>query len=218
MKILVCSCDKNEDTFYPFWHCAEKYWSEHPEVIYSTETVINPYYRTICRNYPLSAWSRRIRETLAEINDRYVLLMVDDIFIRKPVDVNRIYAAEMYLKLSSNVACVNLEKAFDPVEVLGNGFGKRMPGAIWAVSIMCGLWDRDKLIDVLGEDMTPWDVEAKQPVKGYDFCINTGDYIIDWGYRKFQYFGLHGGKWCREIEPFFKAEGIDIDLSKRGII
>ena len=44
-KILVMSCDKNEDLWLPFHHCMEKYWKGHPEIIYSTETKINPYYK-----------------------------------------------------------------------------------------------------------------------------------------------------------------------------
>ena len=67
MKILVLSCDKNEDTFEPFRHCIEKYYLNHPEVIYATETIINPYYKTICKNYPLEKWTKRIRETLEDI-------------------------------------------------------------------------------------------------------------------------------------------------------
>lgn len=50
MKILVISCDKYGDTFEPFHHCMEKYWPDHPEIFYSTETVKNPYYETICKN------------------------------------------------------------------------------------------------------------------------------------------------------------------------
>ena len=49
MKILVLSCDKNIDTFDAFSHCMEKYYKNHPEVIYTTETVKNPYYKTICK-------------------------------------------------------------------------------------------------------------------------------------------------------------------------
>ena len=53
MTILVMSSDNNQDTFELFHYCLEKNWPNHPEVIYSTETVINPYYKTICRNYLL---------------------------------------------------------------------------------------------------------------------------------------------------------------------
>lgn len=53
MKILVLSCDKNQDLFYPFYHCLEKYWPEHPEVIYSTESIANKFYKTISLDYDL---------------------------------------------------------------------------------------------------------------------------------------------------------------------
>ena len=64
MVILVCSCDKNEDLWYPFCRCIEKYYPSHPKIIYSTETKQHPYYKTISKNYPLEQWTRRIRETL----------------------------------------------------------------------------------------------------------------------------------------------------------
>ena len=69
MVILVCSCDKNADTFGPFRHCMEKYWPGHPTILYSTETVQNPYYKTVSKNYPISKWTKRIRETLNDISD-----------------------------------------------------------------------------------------------------------------------------------------------------
>ena len=216
MTIFVASCDNHSDTFYPFQHCMEKYWVNHPDVIYSTETVINPYYRTITKDYPLSQWSRRIRETVKELDDDQILLMVDDVFIRRRVDVQRVQdAAEL---LIGNVACVNFEKVYDNLnEVYENGFLKRKKGSPWEVSIQCGLWDASKLRNVLMEDMNPWEVEERQPSRGFDYLINGGDYIIDYGYRNMRYFGLHNEKWCREVIPFFYNEGIQIDYSIRGI-
>lgn len=217
MKILVASCDANRDTFYPFRECLEKYWPDHPKVVYSTETQINPFYTTVCKDYPLKQWSKRIRETLATFRDKEILLMVDDAFIRGPVDTDRVAKAKEMLK--NDVACVNFEKVYDNLndDIPGTDFKRRKHGAPWEVSIQCGLWDRKKLMDVLSDDMDPWAVEYKQPTKGYTYLINGGGYIIDYGYRNRQYFGLHNGKWCKEVVPFFKQEGIDIDLNQRGV-
>lgn len=217
MKILVASCDANRDTFYPFRECLEKYWPDHPKVVYSTETVSNPYYTTVCKDYPLKQWSRRIRETLATLRDKEILLMVDDAFIRGPVDTDRVAKAKEMLK--NDVACVNFEKVYDNRndDIPGTEFKRRRHGAPWEVSIQCGLWDRKKLMDVLSDDMDPWTIEYKQPTRGYTYLINGGDYIIDYGYRNRQYFGLHNGKWCKEVVPFFKQEGLDIDVNLRGV-
>ena len=82
MKIVVLSCDKNKDLFEPFFYCMEKYWPQHPQIVYSTETIINPFYVTINFNYDLEHWTDRIRKTLKRLKDDYVLLMVDDIFYK----------------------------------------------------------------------------------------------------------------------------------------
>lgn len=216
MKILVLSCDKNEDTFEPFKHCMEKYYKNHPEVIYTTETIKNPYYKTICKNYPLEKWTKRIRETLKEIDDEQILIMTDDCFIRKNVDEDRIKYASNNLK--GNIAMFNFEKSFDVNDMETNldGFKIRQKGSPYELSIMCGLWNKDKLINVLKDDSNPWDVEYKQDTKGYDYYINGGDFIIDWGYEPFIFTGICKGKWCRNVIPFFEKEGIKINYEERG--
>ena len=216
MKILVLSSDNNIDLFDPFHHCMEKYWKKHPEVIYTTETIKNPYYKTICKNYPLEIWSKRIRETLQEIDDNQILIMVDDCFIRNKVDKKRIeYACN---HLVGNTAMFNFEKQFDSndIDVGLDRFKKRNHGASYEVSIMCGLWDKNKLIKVLSYDLNPWDTEYKQNNCNFDYFINSGDFIIDWGYEPYTYAGVRKGKWCKEVISFFEKEGIKIDYEKRG--
>lgn len=216
MKILVCSCDKCEDLFQPFHHCMEKYYPNHPEVIYMTETIKNPYYKTICKDYPLELWTKRMRETLKEIDDEQILLIMDDCFIRQPVDTERIEYLSTQLK--DNIAMFAFEKSWDPNDEETNvvGMKRRQHGSSYEVTVNCALWQRDKLIDVLSRDSDPWDVEMNQDNRGYDYYINSGDYIIDWGYITWNPTGIFRGKWCRNIIPFFEKEGIDVDYSKRG--
>jgi len=216
MKVVVLSCDKNEDLWYPFYHCMEKYWKNHPEVIYLTESKKNNYYKTIMKKYPLELWSKRIRESLEEIEDDLVLVMVDDVFIRHDVDVDRIE----YLCRNFKGACINFEKSFDEndkdteIDEIKKR-GKRSP---YEVSLMCGLWNRRALQDILREDSDPWTIESRGNGYGYDFYINGGEYIIDWGYETWQYCGVMKGKWCREAKFFFDNEGIKIDYDKRGFV
>lgn len=218
MKILVLSCDKNKDTFEPFHHCIEKYWSSHPEIIYKTETVLNSYYKTICTNYPLSSWTKGVRDALKQIDDNHVLLMMDDIFIRQTVDTERIYYADTHFK--ETIAMFNFEKSFDindeDTDLIG--FKKRRHNSDYEVSIMCGLWDKNKLLNVIADDSDPWTVEFKQNNCNYDYYINSDDYIIDWGYRTWQPSGIFKGRWCREIVSFFEQENIKIDYSVRGFV
>ena len=218
MKIFVCSCDKDDDIFDAFHQCMEKYWKNHPEIIYATETIKNPYYKTICKNYPLEQWSKRIRESLQEIDDDKIILMMDDLFIRSKVDTKRLKYVESILK--GNIAMFNFEKSFDSTdeECEYEGFKKRKDGSLYQLSIMCGMWQREKLIKILEEDKNPWEIEYGQDTKGFDFYINSGDFIINWGYENWQPVSLTKGKWNREVISFFEKEGIEMDYEKRGFV
>ena len=111
LTIVVMSCDKNQDLWFPFYHCMEKYWENHPEIIYSTETKVNPYYPTICRDLPIEKWTRRVRETVKDIPSKHILLMVDDLFIREKVDNDLIWKLCDYA--TGNIASINFEFSFD---------------------------------------------------------------------------------------------------------
>ena len=105
IAIVVMSCDKNQDLWLPFHHCMEKYWKNHPEIFYSTETKVNPYYQTICRDLPIDKWTRRVRETVEQIPYKHILLMVDDLFLRDYVDNDLILSLSSYV--NGNVASLN---------------------------------------------------------------------------------------------------------------
>ena len=96
-KIVVMSCDKNEDLWKPFYLCIEKYWKDHPQIIYSTETKVNPYYKTYCYNYPIEKWTKRVYDTIKDLECDNILLMVDDLFIRNYVDNDLINSLEDYI-------------------------------------------------------------------------------------------------------------------------
>lgn len=216
MKMVVLSCDKCEDLFEPFRHCVEKYYPNHPEIIYITETVKNPYYKTICKNYPIEKWTLRIREALKEIEDNQILMIMDDFFIREPVDEERI--KYLSTKLKDNIATFCFEKSYDNNDEETNviGMKKRQHGSQYEVALNCGLWDKEKLIDVLKGEYTPWQVEMRGDNCGYDHYINSGDYIINWGYKTWIPTGIFRGRWCKNIVPFFEKEGIKIEYERRG--
>lgn len=216
MKILVLSCDNCKDIFEPFYKCMEKYWKNHPEVIYVTETIKNPYYKTICKDYPFDKWTKKIREALKEINDDKILLMIDDDFIREPVDIERIKYVEDNLK--GNIAMFNFEKSFDSQDqkCCYKGFKKKNENGIVLPSLMCGMWQKQALLDVLNITCQPWEIERLNIAHDYEYYINDGNYIINFGYVYSKPFSLKQGKWCREIIPFFEKEGIEMDYSLRG--
>ena len=216
MKLIVLSCSKNEETFAPFSHCLEKHYPNHPDVVYFTDGIINPFYKTIAVKNELETWTKGFREFLDQIDDEQVLLMIDDCFIRRPVDLVRIKYASDWLR--GNIARMNCEKSWDEEdqETERVGWKKRKHGSRFEVSLMCGLWDKWKLLSVVDRDCSPWEIEENQDGKGFDYYINAEDYIIDWGYRTFTPSNIVKGKWTRECKEFLDKEGIIVDYSKKG--
>lgn len=219
MKIVVLSCDKNKDLFNPFFYCMEKYWPEHPQIIYSTETIINPFYTTITLNYDIEHWTDRVRETIKEIDDDYILFMVDDIFIRDKVDNNKVLSLCKYL--NGNYANINLQLNGDSeAKPISDELLERSPGK-WNLCCMCTLWQKKAMLDLFDYSTDPWKFEENNYIKDWKFLISKTGNIINWGRKsnKDRYFGLVQGKWDIECIKFFIKEGLDkdIDFSIRGI-
>lgn len=218
MIIAVLSCNKNEELFAPFHHCMEKYYPNHPKIVYFTDGIINPYYETIPIEHDLAHWTTGLREFLRQIPDEQILFMIDDCFIRCPVDEKRIKEASEILK--GNIALMNFEKSWDEADLLTEyeGWKVRKHGSLFEVSLMCGLWQKDKLLKVLERDCDPWTIEEEQMGYGFDYYINSGDYIIDWGYKTFQPCNVMKGKWTQECKEFLESEGIEVDYNKKGFM
>ena len=214
-KIVVMSCDKNQDLWLPFYLCMEKYWKGHPQIICSSETLINPYYDTINFDYPIEKWTKRVYDTIKDLECDNVLLMIDDLFVRTYVDNDFINSLERYI--GGSVGAINFEKQFDSNDIpLDNNVSIRNPFGKWRTSVMCQMWQKETLLDIFNCDKDPWTFESDNNGKGYIFLISKNGNFINWGYGNRKWFGIRKGKWCRECKDFFDKEGIKIDYSIRG--
>lgn len=217
-KIVVMSCDKNDDLWLPFHHCMEKYWKNHPEIIYSTETKINPYYKTICRNLPINKWTKRVYETIKDLKCDNILLMVDDLFLRDFVDSKKIDILEK--ELVSNIVAFNFEFKFDMWDIpykydlyIRNPIGK------FQTSCMCQMWNMSVMKKLFNVSLDPWQFEKQNKTYNFLFLISKSGNYLNWGKRRDDWrWGIVKGKWTQECKEFLDKECIDIDYSIRGFI
>ena len=215
-KILVMSCDKYaKHTFELFHHCIEKYWKDHPEVIYNTETIDNPYYKTIHSNYPVKQWSIRLIESLKQIDSKIVLVCPDDTFLRKQVDNEVIEKLSTYI--DDKLIAINLEPRFDGWEI-NEIFGVRDSRSKWLSSMMPQLWNKEKLIELIAyRELNPREVETLGTNSRFNFGIINSNKYFDFGKMGGVYpYAITEGKWAREIVGFCKNEGIEIDFNELG--
>lgn len=217
-KIVVMSCDKNEDLWLPFHLCMEKYWKDHPPIIYCTETKINPYYETICSNRPLNEWTLRVWDTIKDLDCKFILLTIDDLFIRDYVDNDFIWSLQKYIE--GNVASLNFEFSFDKEDIpYMNNIMIRNPYGRFKLSCMCQMWRKKYMLKLFNVKNDPWQFEKNNRHLGYCYLISKNGDFLNWGKQRDNWkWGVVKGKWTRECKEFFDKENIDIDYSIRGFI
>ena len=214
--VVVLTCDKYEDAWEPFFILKDRYWKDCKYKTYLiTETKKCKYCETI--NINENIWSKRVRDGLSKLKSDYVIILLEDFFIRENVDSKRIeFCMNNFPK---NAACFNFEFSLDKNDLESDieGFKIKTKESSYKCSCQAALWDRKKLIQLLSYDCNPWVWETSEPIKDYDFYINSSNYIINYGYKNYQWFGIRGSKWCKkDVVPLFKKENIYVDFSKRG--
>lgn len=203
--ILVLSCDKYEPCWRPFFTLLDKYWEDHPDVYLVTESKKCKYCDTI--NVDSEFWGKRFKTALESIEYKQVLVMLDDFFIRGPVDSERIYAIEF----EENDICYNFELEYREPKERMIGWDLQKDNQVYLTSTQPSLWDREKLLGLIKDNMSPWEFELQYVSSPYNFYINNQDFIIDIGYRHQDLsvgWGITRGKLSRECLEFLESEGL----------
>lgn len=205
MKIVVMSCDKYKSCWKPFFTLLDKYWENHPKAVLVCETEKCPYCETI--NIPSDIWTKRLRKALEGIKDEEILLMLDDFFIRQPVDTERINK----IKLTKDVICYNFEKEYRVPALRLKEWDIQKNNQVYLNSCQPSIWNREKLIERLQEDKNPQEWETTKIDSPYIHYINNQEYIIDIGYRHQPLnigWGITRGKITDECKKFLESEGL----------
>jgi len=206
---VILSCDAYKDYWKYFFACAKKYGLYDNNMYLVTETEQCKECETININSPI--WTKRFREALSQLETSHLLVMLEDYFIRQPVDNDRISDCfkHMYFGLLDPIVW-NFEKNYRDAyhKFCPDGWARQKDRQVYLNSTQPSIWHRERLISRLIKDQTPWEWELTVVNSHYDHYINTSDYIIDVGYEHGKPFGVTQGKLTKECESFFKSEGL----------
>ena len=205
MKILVLSCDKYKSCWKPFFALLNKYYPTHPECYLVTETEKCSYCKTI--NINNQSWTYRFKEALKQINDNEILVMLDDFFIRQPVDYKRIEK----IKFTDDIACYNFEQEYREPALRCKEWDIQKNNQVYLNSCQPTLWNKKVLLEKLNEDKSPQDWEWIQIDSPYIHFINNQNLIIDIGKTYDMNWGIVRGKISQECLDFLEKEKINTD-------
>ena len=112
-SILINTCDKYSDAWDPFFRILKIAWgTELPSIYLNTETKkyidedVNVTWLTA--SHSDIKWGERLIESLQQIPDDYILMMLEDFYFEEPIDVDLIDKALDLLKSNNNILCVQL--------------------------------------------------------------------------------------------------------------
>lgn len=171
VAIVVPSCDKYYDLWIPFFNFLRMYWSDCPYKVFLISNHLDaeiPDVKIIKVGDDIS-WSDNLRKALNLINEDYVMLFIEDLFLFKPVDTKIILnLIEWAASVEANYLRLNPYPAPD---IKINGLvGIISRGAIYRTSTVLSVWKKDVLKDLLepGENAWQFEVNGSERSNKYD--------------------------------------------------
>ena len=155
LTVVVSSCDRYQDILRPFSVCFRKFWEDCPSgVMLATETTPPDMEDTVFnRIVPAGAgtsWCERLYACLEQAKTPYILLVLDDFFLKAPVSNQRIEALLETAK-EMHAAHLRLEPLPKPQRRITGEVGEYVKGQAYRVSAQIAIWDRAYLMRMLKE-------------------------------------------------------------------
>lgn len=227
ISLIYCTCDNYEslwEGFFTLWH---KYWPTFDaQVILNTETKSFAYngYRIrrpiIDKSSP--TWSERLYASLNMVGTPYVLLVLDDFYLKSAVDTNSLNMCIMQMDKNDSIDLFTFcwqpgrNKKCD----FSDKFEKRGRFAPYRVNAQIALWRVSYLKKIIKKYENPWQFELNGSFRssiygGQLFSLKKDAPLIfdyDWGFL------IVRGKINREVSKYFEQEeGISFDESFKDI-
>ena len=166
IPLIVSSCDKCSDLWQPFFWLLKKHWTGFDRKVYLCTDSKTFGYEGVDIECPLrmpkgSTWSENLMALLSGIDAEYVLFMLDDFWLKRAVDLERLTRCEKVIKKDKSVGFICLIKQLEPSEA--NPVSEEYPDLIeygqktpYRVTTQVGLWRKDYLMSLLRRHESAW--------------------------------------------------------------
>lgn len=158
--VLVCSCDKYADVLGPFSALWRKFWPDCPfETVLATETVSSNDFDRVILAGKGRPWCENLSIALKEINTPYVLMLMDDYYLKAPVDtaliLRRLDEAKRFnaasLRLNPMPHGRTARRDTDLLEMPKN--------VAYCVTCQTSIWNREFLLGLAERNKSAWEFE-----------------------------------------------------------
>ena len=212
VALLVVSCDNYADVWQPFFSLFTRYWPDCPFRIYLLSNFLDPGTEAVgsLKVGKDVSWSDNLRKALGILEEDYVFMVVEDLFLTKRVNTFDVLALiDWAISKGANYLRLNPYPA--PDTKVNEMVGAVSHGAIYRTSTVMSLWKKEILYDLLKPNENAWQFEIEGSKR-------SDRYHGFYSARTFHFHVINGvikSKWCREAISHLKGHGIEPDLSVR---
>jgi hypothetical protein len=215
VAILVISCDKYADLWQPFFYLFRRFWPDCPFQVYLLGNHQAPEFPQVksIRVGEDRSWSDNLLEGLSRLEEEYIFLFIDDLFLCDYVQNDRVLEVFSWA-CRTRANHVRLNPSPKPDKYFNELVGLASKGTIYRASTVMSLWKKEVLQDLLRPGENPWHFEIYGTVRsdGYD-----GFYSVYQPYFSFIN-GVIKGKWQRSAVKRLSRLGANIDINRREIM
>jgi len=211
LAVLIPSCDKYAEAWPGFFKLLDKYWPQLDNKIYLIGGK-EKYERENLFNISIlneKSWSDNVLQALENIEEDYVMIFLEDYYITKPVDQEKLVR---FFEIMKQEGAANLVLAPSgeylkkhPDE---SGVAYMNLKQLYRTSLQAVIWKKEILKKLLKSGESPWEFELVGTLRTHEmnesFMIVTKDMPIP-------YFGvIRKGHWWRDIDKLAAKEGLNL--------
>ena len=239
--VLICSSDGYEDAWMPFFTLFRKYWPDCPyKIILNTETkeysfegldikCLTPY-KTLTKNKVCKIpYGERMLDILSKIDSEYIILLMEDFFLRSKVNNSRIVEILDWMDEDKTIATFNMTYSFNDYDLISEkykGFRLAANYSDFKQSMLAGIWRKDVFEKSWKKFESPWEWEGFGTLRTFNNGLKY--YLSDYSNRYnpiFDFYdpedfllGITQGKWTENAVNVLTQNNIQVDFDKRGIL
>ncbi len=212
VAVLVISCDNYADLWQPFFTLFRRYWPDCPFRVYLVSNNLDPEVKgaqTIAVGDDVS-WSDNLRKALGLLNEDYVLLFLEDLFLHKPVPTAKVLEIIEWA-VGKGANCLRLNPSPPPDKQINDIVGSVSSGSIYRTSTVMSLWKKEVLYDLLKPGENAWQFEINGSIRsnkydGFYSATRLHFSIIN---------SVIKSKWCKKALKHMRKHAVEFDLNRR---
>jgi hypothetical protein len=214
------SCDAYSDLWTPFFTLLDCYWPDCPFPVFLGAGELDCGLRavTTLKSGGGRDWSKCFQDCLEQLETKYVLVMLDDFFLRRKVSTSEVLKCLRFALMTDAVQLRLIPRPRPTGRLLGEKLiGESGLGSPYRVSTQAAIWNRMRLLEMLRPGETIWEFEYNANARADE--LPGGFYSVWRPVLPYQGTWAHHvvekGKWFFHEKWIFGRQNIGCDFSRR---